>query len=1261
MTVLSTKSNRTGLVGFARRIVAGISTSRRKVLVYLTFISIAAVVSALNIGGNYLLRFIDIAWPVKPLASLVTLQYAWSPLNLGDFNVLNIFNAPLFVWLSLLNLIGVPVAWQEWLTLMGLLAISMIFTFRIFDEFILQSRNTVLRISVAACCGIVCASNYVVQTVFWWDNLPETFLLMAFGTAFIYFTCRAYRRFTATGQADWKSIFWMGICSVLAFSVNIPFDASLLLLSLTIPLYCLRGLARTRLVAIRAVGFSVATLLVIGLTSVWWIFPSYLQTQLNPSYVGGASAISYNMGLYYSTTSSLSLPKLFTGFYLYSYPGTVYTGLVNGIYSTLGLLGALLIPIVLLYGLIFMKGKSVWGFPLALTTLVITSIFLLGNNSPVGALVVNLLKSNSVLLEALRNPFVALGYGWIFELVVATALASEQLIEYAVSVNQVKSNKTTTPGSHLVRRKSAKAGLVVICAVLLVLLPYSLAAPAIYVGDAVPHSPYQARAVVPTYEQTVADYIDSNLNTGKYALLFPGGFMEQNWSSGYDGYDLLPSLLPGALLIDDYNTGFTASSNPLLSLAYTTISDGLTYNSNFTGLLDHLDVQFVVIEGEVGGTYPFNFGPAPNYSLILASLNHTVGLSLTAAIGPDYIYENSGPVNLVSTASNLLDNNSLVDGDIVPLVNLTWPFFNLSTVESTYAPTPNLGANWTDSQIDLTLTNQSKNYVYAHQLASPLGPNLGVLYYNAYPLNISVAQYPDLILNFTTNDLTAFTVTVVTSPSLGDLTPQEYSSDSVALGGPANSLGYGSNDLIPAYGADHFTSPNSWTLMVDDLAQSLGGRENPHVNYIIFSIFPTTPEGTGLPGLQSPQWPGIQSLQISQISLGADYFLQPNYIASPSWPTDMSTPSSANVTSTYFASMMNTTSTFAPANDLTAAYTGSWTVSLNQSTRDVINASGTPFGRFVPPTFFNTIPLGVNISRFPYMSIRFETNFNAAFSLLLTGAPSLRNLTWNQISTIGYGVGGSWNNLGIGTPKLIPYYGADHYDSPGNATTMVVNLKDLFDATNVSSVQFLLFSFYPTATNGTGLPGVPVTDWPPFENLTIDSIAFSNFEILPNQFPLNYSTLSFISNQSLVQPESPGPTSHTASLHGLTLAISSVSSYNVDSPSLIAVTISIPRPSTLPVLVVFDQTWADGWGLTDSKGLDSWKLVELDGALIGFLLSPSQSASLISFVIAFSPQSTYQTSLLVGLIVATLTITLPGLLALPQVKTRITRWIPFRR
>jgi hypothetical protein len=1202
------------------------------------FVALATLVTLVNFQGVFSVHFIDNSWPQDPVGSLQSLFYAWGPDRLGYLNLLGPIAIPTTAFAAGLQLVGIPSGVQEILLLILLQSVALLYSYRTLSRYLLQPVEPRLREPLSVVGSVILVTSFYVQTVYWWDFLPDGFLLLAAGSVLLYYLAGLLEGALEGRAPTPRRVLVVAAVSTLSFSVNIPFNLSLLFLVFSLPTLAViarGGVAVRRWVWLR---FQLLVAGMVAVTSLWWLLPSAEFASLSPSYVTTQSPSINSQAIFVSSTSGVHFVDLLRGAIGYPYLAQGHYSLTTAVYADAGVPLSFLFLIVLGGGLLLWRRKEHSPLLLCTALLLLLALFILGVNSPLYPQVFGFLFQSPVILTALRTPFVALGLAfeelWVCAMCLAVSSCYGWLrAEMRPRVATDGAGKAPPPGLLRTPLRSPR-WLGPLLAALLLLVPAVALAPAAWAGDAVPVTPYESRQQVAPYERAVANFLRTNLD-GRVAMLYPGGFLEQNWTRGYDGYDILPSLLPGAILVDNYREGFVVANNSLLTLAYSTLESGNSQTSGLSGLLARLGVGYLVIEGEVGGYFPFGQSTPPNYPVLLASLNSTANLTLAAVIGPDFLYAVAAPRGLVSLVTTAVSDANLVQAEIEPSLNLTSAFFNSTRIESATVPFPAYSAEW-DGAINFSVSPAQKASPAATEAAanSPWpGP---ITLVNGYPLDLPVSPGDELLLNFSTNLQTAISVSIITATTISGVAPTSVPLETYSVGAPADNLGSGDPTLVPAYGANHFVSPGRFTLLTDDLAATLRGIANPTIHFLAVSLWPVQANGTGTRGVPVQDWQGTQSVRISSLELGANVFLAP-----PAPPTSPfvggglpTVPPQDLLPSIELGLRTNTT--LAPAHNLFVD-SSNGTDELRFGSAEKANWTtrplAPPFPAFGEPTYFTANALGLEVNTTEFLTLTLRSSQNTAFTLALLPARNLSSLSPGQLDAQMLYLGGSASTVGGGDPLLAPTYGGEHFDTNGSTLTFTEEFSALSPAAPAELNHLVVELFY-VAPNGSGVRGLSPSDWPGTEAVFLDSATASPY-LLDGQPPTG-PTLSLAGTRLLgVAPS--GLPSGSASLPGpapqLDQNVSLVYSYPSPTEFVVQLHSTDAAASGRQVLLELSQTYFGGWTIADPHGIVSWSHVELDGALNGFLVNLSQGASVSSFEIVFSPQTLYEVSLLLGILV----------------------------
>jgi hypothetical protein len=430
---------------------------------------------------------------------------------------------------------------------------------------------------------------------------------------------------------------------------------------------------------------------------------------------------------------------------------------------------------------------------------IMLDIVMMGINSPIKSLEIYFINTNGILSEYLRGNPGTLEFAFVFTLTILILVSF-----YSILKPYVENNKKTGQK------------IIVILVLILLIFSFVATAPQNYDGYAVPHYPYRSRMVIPSFDYSVSKFIKNN-SQNHYALLYPGGFLEQNITHGYDAYDILPSMVPQSMIIDN-------PSNTFIKNIYNYIGSP-TLKENFSYYLYSSNIKYIVIEGDIGGNYPFGFSPPPNYPQILNHMNNTNGIKLVKKFGPDYIYMNENyPQGMISKA-NAFSNSNIIDGNIIPIQNITYEYYNYSISNHTvYEPNAIYNYNGINVVINKTSWNIISNLSYRYTPAEPI-------FYNSIPLNINTSTDPVLIIKLKGNNNTVITPNALTSSNIS-LYAILNSTDHISTGYPYNSLRDNNNTATSEYGCDHYLMSNNSITMIINLNKA---SPTKNIHYIYFS------------------------------------------------------------------------------------------------------------------------------------------------------------------------------------------------------------------------------------------------------------------------------------------------------------------------------------------------------------------------------------------------------------------------------------------
>lgn len=751
---------------------------------YVVFAIISLIITILNVGGVYIIHFIDIMWPLNPLSSITNSFNIWSYSDYGYNNGINIFNFQYYFFIALLSYL--PIYLQEIILLSALQFIGAVYIYRLFQEFIFKNNNVLTKVlSFSAAFPIIFSNGY------WWDFIPLGFFLISFGAMFLYYSLKLLDYYNKNDVLNYKYIFLLGIASILAFSSNAPINANLIILSLILPFFIISK----KMSKIKIFVFYSLIILIILFTNLWWIIPSYMAVKLAAASLGGPS----NAYILYLNSHNANFFNIIEYVHLdspyFNLPGNLY---LNNIIYNISIYLSIILLLFVIKAFSF-KNKLRKEYFISFIFVLLLDIIMMGVNSPIKSLEIYFINTNGILSEYLRGNPGTLEFTLIFILTILIVVSF-----YSILKPYIENNKK-------IRQK-----ILVVLVLIFLILSFVSIAPQNYDGYAVPHYPYRSRMVIPSFDYSVSKFIKNN-SRNHYTLLYPGGFLEQNITHGYDAYDILPSMIPQSLLIDN-------PSNTFIKNIYNYI-DSSSLKENFSYYLYSSNIKYIVIEGDLGGNYPFGFNSPPNYPQILNHMNNTNGIKLVKKLGPDYIYMNENyPSGMISKA-NALSNSNIIDGDILPIQNITKEYYNYSVSNHTvYEPNATYDYNGINIVINKTSWNIISNLSYRYTGAEPI-------FYNSIPLNINTSTNPFLIIKLKGNNNTVIAPNALTSSNIS-LYSILNSKDHINIGYPYNNLRDNNNTATSESGCDHYLMSNNSITMIINLNKA---SPTKNIHYIYFT------------------------------------------------------------------------------------------------------------------------------------------------------------------------------------------------------------------------------------------------------------------------------------------------------------------------------------------------------------------------------------------------------------------------------------------
>lgn len=835
---------------FLSRIFNAFSLFIKREALYLFFLLASVFIATINIGGKYEINFINVQWPINASLTFDNLFRGITFSNYGTVGFISIFNLPEISSIYLLNLLGLPVYIQEIILISVTQFISLVFFYKIFFDYMFSyigEQNK--KLFVSALASSLTVFSYASQVLFWWNFIPQGFFLLAFGSGLIFYEMKFFENYLR-GVASNEHLLFIFVFSSLSISVNTPFNISFLWMILIMPLFVI--VDNFYYIKIRKIVYSyLITMLLIFLANLWVIFPTILETTYIP--FSNISSINDNLSIFYAIGAVNPGNILYFTFATsqYSYPS-----LGTGIFETTGLILSYLILPLIFGGIISLERKSNRKYFILLGVYIITFLLIIGSGGPLKYLYLDIIFRNGDLLTALRNPYTAFIFAFnILYILLLISSGYRIILSIHSYIERIKTQKSKTRNNKFAKIISASI-------ILLLVIPVFATSSSIYFGEAIPSNPLHSRVEVPAYEIHTANFVKTMLNCSAYVLIYPGGgLIDENWTHGYDGSDLLPNLINSNYVID-------FPTNNLQDLIYQYIGNGKTnLLPNFASELSNMGIKYIVIEGNVTASPYWSYTFTPNYKSILNSINHTKHIVLLKRFFSNYVYENTLNTSLLYIPSTLVNSRDTIDG-IIPIDNITKTFYN--DMQRNYSLSPENFINSTyDKSIFISINESDRNETEALEGHLPFSYQGygGPVVFNQYPLNISpINNY--LIIKFRTNRNAAFGINAITTPNTtGDYEYLYYlaKNDSIfGLDGSSNSLGFGDANLS-SYGLGIFTNTNITNMVID-----LNAVTNKTIYKLLFEIYPVSNNGS--PPANASNLPPYENLTIYSIEIGKNMF-----------------------------------------------------------------------------------------------------------------------------------------------------------------------------------------------------------------------------------------------------------------------------------------------------------------------------------------------------------------------------------------------------
>jgi len=825
----------------------------KNIYLSIIFLIISFLITIINIE-KYEINFINIQWPFNSSFVFYNLFNGLTLYNYGNVAFINFFNFPEILAIYLLSLFF-PVYLQEIFLLSFLQFISMYYFYKLSKYYIFNFLDDDhIKTFVSSLSSVLIVFSFASQILYWWNFIPQGFFLIAFGSGMFYYTMKFFDYYLNNNKINKKYLIFIMIFSSLSISVNTPFNISFIWMFIIFTgLFFIRYVNKYKIKNIKKIflGYIIIIFLIL-LANIWYILPTLIEGYYVPSLVSPNN--NENLFIFY-LASDINLLKIFT--FSYSTSQYSYPSIGTYIFSAYGKVISYIIFPAILFGIISLNKKTNKRYFYILFIYFLTFLFIIGARGPFKYVYLDVIFKNGALFTGLRNPYTALIFSFNTLYIIVLIFSALRFIDY------LKNHYKNHNFINIKKYKTSKLKLISVFIIfIIVIMPVLSTSSSIYLGEAIPVSPLHARVIVPEYEIETADYIRNHLNNN-YAYLFPGGFINQSWSHGYDAFDILPNLIGSNYVID-------SPTNNISSDMYNYIKLGETYEiPNFASTLSDLGIKYIVIEGNVTATPYWSYTYTPNYSSILYSLNNTYGIKFVNKFGNNYVYENKINASIIYIPKEDINYKNYTNY-IIPQLNITQNFYNDTIKNYNLSP---------DNYINITYNNEICiiiNGTYRN-ITDKLEGKLPFSYaswgppsiFNQYPLNINTSNYNYMTIKFETNKNTAFNIFAITTKNTTGGNIYVYnlakSENIYDLFGNYNSLGTGDNKLNPAYGADWCNDNNVTTMTIN-----LNEITNKNIYKLVFSFLPVI-NGTG-DNLPINEWPEYENLTIYSIELGNNVF-----------------------------------------------------------------------------------------------------------------------------------------------------------------------------------------------------------------------------------------------------------------------------------------------------------------------------------------------------------------------------------------------------
>jgi hypothetical protein len=1174
-----------------------------------------------SLRGPYVVYFVDDVYPFQPWHFATGLLSAWSVDNLGLYSGINAFSLPFFAAYLPGSAAGLP-AWLNQSSVLLLALFCSGLGFLMLTTYLLRPSSIQGKIGVTIAAAFYMGNIGVVNGLYL-DAIPVGPIFQAALPYAILLLIVSYDRLRARGRIDLPAVLAFGLLGVFTLGANEPIDVSFLILFTGVSIWQLlkcaaSGLQRF-LLGLANLAICVAGIIAVNLS---WLLPELALASKSGVYSGGSSVYLTSLSNFQYNT------QLLNPLWALELKGGWLDNLTwyGAAFDQSSVVSLLLLPTVVILFLPLFRIRSALTRTarevcLASWALLLVSVVLYsGTAGPLYSEATKALFTSPIIVQVLRNPAPAVALSLAFSEGLLLAIGIPLLLDFLLGTSHVV--PTTGPLLQSLSRIEPKGGLApvagmpsrsglyrrrdfadpsrrqglgafslsVSCVLVLLVIGPTLA-PAVG-GSLFPPAPYQSKTALPSFADQLAGYINSHAGN-RYTLLAPGGFQENNWTQygghGYDSYDILIYLIDTPVIYGD-DVDYGNETNPLIASAYAELQ-WPSRNVGYSNLLSALRVQYVVLEGNLGQSYPTQ-GPAfDNVSIMTEFLKAQSNLSMVGVFGNYILFQNKEDLPAIAEIPSTVDNSTGQVTNITSIyANATLDFPNATLQSSVIVSNGRWGITMSDPVV-----------LQAQGLAFPGWP----IMFNHMPLNIWLGQYPEILIKFRTNAATAVSFGVIPGVALNR---SLIESDNFNLW-PWESP---SGNAVPNPG--YYYSPDAWITVAIDLPpaeiyadqHSSGvGLDSSILNFFTVTLAQTFNDSSEV--IAGGATSANLSVTIASISLSTPFY-DPTFGQNVS--LSVTNASARDILGQYYQATVAKGAIESPVQPVMSGTT------LVLSTNVTQQQNGLPAPGWTAS--INVVPLNISLNQSNFLVINFTTNRFTALSVDVVAASEITESTLlaDTVSTWPWGEPAEAGTLTRG-----------FYYSPGTNSSIAINLSASLEyavssglSTDESSSEltYLILDLATTLGNDT-LSSPPSVG--PLENLSVsinslqlDSGFRANGE---EAYPLGNESLSVSSPQSL-----PFNAASEVALSGVNLTFRSLSSTGIVIRTESSAALSgIIQEVRLETFVVFYQEWDPGWSLTLSSAVGcSSTHVEVDDYANGWLIDCRTNRANVSFVIEYTPE-----------------------------------------